>query len=163
MNMACKHAGESSADPTTQFQTRSCFSRQPQDALPHLWPSSHTTPPEQCVSTDACAGWSLWCKCASPGHLTTDFLQLTGHSPVDLPSSPQSFSTTRLCKMAFLHSTLKSYITCLYILNCLLFCLHETLHPVSSSSSLHPQSLDQCLWDCSHSINILLKTVILIF
>lgn len=29
-------------DPTTQCQTGSCFSRQPQDPPSHLWPSSHT-------------------------------------------------------------------------------------------------------------------------
>lgn len=94
-------------DPTTQFQTGSCFSRQPQDHPLSSMAQLTYTPPEWCVSMDAWAWWSLYCKCASPGHLITDFLQLTGHSPVDPPSSPQSFSTTRLCKMAFLHSTLK--------------------------------------------------------
>ena len=90
---------------------------------------------------------------------------LTAHRPF---SSRSAFITPvilyhQTSQNGLLALNIEEYITCLYILNCLLFCLHETLHPVSSSSSLHPQSLDQCLWDCSHSINILLKTVILIF
>lgn len=153
-NMQVSHL---SARPNHSVSNWILFLQAAPGPSPHLWPSSHALPLSNVLA------WmpGLGGPCAS-SVLPQVTLQLTGHSPVDLPSSPQSFSPPDFAKWP-LALNIEEYITCLYILNCLFFCLHETLHPVSSSSLLHPQSLDQCLWDCFHSINILLKAVILIF
>lgn len=91
-NMQVSHL---SARPNHSVSNWILFLQAAPGPSPHLWPSSHALPLSNVLA------WmpGLGGPCAS-SVLPQVTLQLTGLSPVDLPSSPQSFSTTRLCKMA---------------------------------------------------------------